>query len=295
MEEVYLRTRDYDHLEEIILPSSSWHSEAYFYKNPKDPNEIYKIYHNYTDPKYMNSKIIALSNLERFDKETKIPNIVYPSKALFIAKTFRGIALPKIDGTNASIVLDARYVPLSNKILILKQIGTILSNIRKYAKDKNAAYADVHGDNFMVEGINYLNYQDTSTINTVGIDSESMKLYDSPGITNFYLYNNGNIYDIDKYEANIQGITLPDSNTDIYCFIMMILKLISGEEDIYLFPVEDYYRYLDYLDKLGFDSHLLESFASVYQNDKDNIDPLPYLDQLTASKKTTYEEFKRHL
>ena len=52
------------------------------------------------------------------------------------------------------------------------------------------------------------------------------------------------------------------------------------KEYVYTLNIDEYYRYLDYLDKLGFDSNLLNAFASVYEEDIDNINPLPYLEGL---------------
>ena len=61
---------------------------------------------------------------------------------------------------------------------------------------------------------------------------------------------------------------------------MILLDFISRNNITCCLSVSEYNRYLDYLDKLGIDSNLLELFSSIYKNDIDNITPLPYLDAL---------------
>ena len=76
---------------------------------------------------------------------------------------------------------------------------------------------------------------------------------------------------------------------------MMILELISDNEKIKSINLDDFYEYLDYLDKLGFNSDLLRCFANIYDDSIDNTTPLPYLDYLTIlNKKATWDSFLKH-
>ncbi len=294
MKRIDLTNKQYDQLRFVIFGEDTWHQEATLYSNPANEEELLKIYNLSYSHKYINKKIQSINNLMHFKRETDIQNLLIPTAAVYVENQFRGIAIPKIHGSNASVYLTSKDIPLSLKIEILKQIGTILKDVRTLGLKTNA-YADVHGDNFMVEGINLVN-PELSNPRTIGIDTDSMKLYDSPGITNFYLYNNGNIYDIKKYESNDFGMIKPDPNTDIFCFIMMILELISNEEFFYTIDINEFNYYLDYLDKLGLNSKLLESFASIYQNTTPNLDPLPYLDSIkTLNKDTSLHTFRRTL
>ena len=107
-----------------------------------------------------------------------------------------------------------------------------------------------------------------------------MKILDSKGNPAYYLYDSEKLSELDKYKIDSDNIIIPDSNTDIYCYIMIILDFISKSNYAYCLNIDEYNRYIDYLDKLNINSNLLQSFASVYKNNIDNINPLPYLDSL---------------
>ena len=112
-----------------------------------------------------------------------------------------------------------------------------------------------------------------------GIDTTGMKICDIKGVVNNYIFQLSD-YNISKYELDDFDIIKPSIETDIYCYIMMILKSISGLNDIYLYSVDRYRKYLDELENIGFDINLLNSFNSIYDDYTNNIDPLPYLDTL---------------
>ena len=52
---------------------------------------------------------------------------------------------------------------------------------------------------------------------------------------------------------------------------MMILELISNDKEIYRLDLDSYLTYLDYLDKLGFDSNLIESCKPEICDEHDEI------------------------
>ena len=59
--------------------------------------------------------------------------------------------------------------------------------------------------------------------------------------------------------------------------------------------LNEYLRYIDYLDSLGFDKKLLDSFVSISINNKENINPVDYLDELEkTSKETSIKAFIMH-
>ena len=73
-----------------------------------------------------------------------------------------------------------------------------------------------------------------------------------------------------------------DYNTDMYCYIMVILNFLYGD-NVNNMNINDFYCYLDYLYKIGIDSSLLECFNSIY-SDCDNINPMNYIDSLTSNQ-----------
>ena len=190
-----------------------------------------------------------------------------PMGLIYLDDLFIGEILPRVYGETAGIAIYDKEVPFNAKIRILENIGKILYKIQYSNPKFNACFSDVHLDNFIVLNNDVL-----------AIDSSSMKIYDSKGIVNFYLYQLGTM-DIAKYNIDSYGDIIPDKNTDIYCYIMMILKFLSGS-DLYILDVDHYNEYLNRLIDNGFDSSLIHSFSSIYDEKIDNINPLIYLNTL---------------
>ena len=266
--------------------------EAAFYYKPNDNSKIIKEYYFDVD---LDQKKDTLLELDSNKSKINVPGLVLADELCLYHDDFLGPIFPIIPGRNASVYLKSSYYPLKVKIEILKQIGTILQNIANTPKELNLAFGDVHADNFIVNGINYSKKDDVSGIKTYAIDTDGMTIKNHTEMPNFYL-SYGPIINVPKYETfkceiRVKRI-VPSKSTDIFCFIMMLLEVISGERDMQQMPIVDFKYYLDYLDTLGFDSRLLASFASVYEPDKDNISPLPYLDTLTQiSEKSSLNSF----
>lgn len=290
MEVLELTNADLQVLKPLSNSCHICHTESDLYYDPHNKNRVLKIYKLRDDKVWMRGKFKSIQNLIKFTSIHNIPELIRPDRLVIKNDEFIGIRLPLIEGVNASYYLNSRYVPIEIRIAILKQIGAILKKI--YMADNTTAFGDVHGHNFMVENPNDYGY-DVSKIHTTAIDTDSMKLYDSPGVINFYLYDNKNLYNMDKYEENAAGIVKPSYNTDLFCFIMMIFEVISDDKYFFSIPLIKYRRYIDYLDKLGFDSNLLNALISVYEDDKDNIDPTPYLDSLI--KVSDESSFRSHI
>lgn len=267
-------------LKAFIVDENSWNTEAKMYYYNK--YELIKAYRS-SDEGYLQRKNKDVLNLMEFIYKENIPEILRPNGLFFVNSKFKGIVLPRIEGYNSSIYLNSINTPINIKIAILKQIGKLLERIKDSDKRFDAAFADVHADNFMIIGEPYKNLYNPANIEIKACDTESMKILDSKGTINFYLYGNSNLENINKYNANEFGIINPNSNTDLYCFIMMVMEIISRDNLIYSLSIDEYKRYIDYLDKLGFNGDLLNSLASVYDNTKDNISPVPYLDYIAKA------------
>ena len=73
----------------------------------------------------------------------------------------------------------------------------------------------------------------------------------------------------------------------------MKLEFIAKDNEFHLKNIDEFKRYLDYLDKLDFDGKLLEAFASIYKEDTPNISPLPYLDTINNLPEKTLKKLFR--
>ena len=287
MKKINITESEFKNLDYINL-FGTWHTESRLYKNPFDNASIIKIYKVFDDEKYMSDKRKNIENLYYFSIKNNIPELVIPTYLLTIDDEFRGIIEPKIIGKNASYYLTNSDTSIKTKIEILKQIGTILEKIHNTNPKYNAAFGDVHSDNFIVRKTKH-------SINTYGIDTDSMKLYDINFGAGYYFCDNPFVSFLDKYEKGFEDSVIPNYQTDIYSYIMMILEVIAADECIVDLDINKYKKYIDYLDRLGFNSDLLKCFLSIYDDKIDNINPLPYLDSLEMiSEKSSKLAFSKH-
>lgn len=278
MENLYISNDEFYSLDYYRLKIGIVHSESNLYFTP-DHDGIVK-YYTYFNKKYFNNKEYVINYLNAFDSEHHIDGFTLAKGKLYIDDRFRGLILPIIHGVNASCYLNSEKCPLRIKIEILKQIGKMLEDIHKYGKNYNLAYSDVHADNFIVDGVYNGQLDDTSTIKVYGIDTDSCHILDSDYGINDYLYYNWWLKKLDKYEYDVNGMIITNYDTDIYCFIIMILKTIF-EDNIYKYQLDELKEYFDYLDALGMTQNLLNALSSIYRKDH-NINPTKYLDDLTS-------------
>ena len=248
------------HFEHVI------HTESNLYEIPTNDKEVFKIY-NINNKRLLNKKLKTIKYLYEFNKEEHIEELVLANGLIYIDNLFAGEILPKIDGINTSKILYDKSIDFNKRLEILKKIGIILDKIHKSNPKYNASFTDVHPDNFMVKDDK-----------VYAVDSSSIKLYDSEGVVNFYLSQLGTM-NVCKYDIDYAKDIIPSKETDIYCYIMMILKFLSGF-DLHVVSFNRYNQYLDKLANNGFDINLINSFRSIYDENIDNIDPLPYIDTL---------------
>ena len=257
-------------------------SEADFYKMPYTDKYILKIYIYNDCLEDKNNKIDAL-NL--FNKEEKIKELVIPGAKVYVDNEFKGELLRKINGSNAYNYLDRKDISLKEKINVLKKIGRILEKIGNSNPEYNACFSDVHAGNFMVDNNN----------NVHAIDTTGMKILDIPGSPNFYIYYLIN-KNLKKYDIEFERLTNTSQETDIYCYVMMIMELLLNTKRVISFNMSQYKKCLNLIDKLGFDSRLVNSFSSVVDDYAKNINPASYLDTIDEEKvnilrKEIYKQF----
>ena len=281
MKEIYLTRQQIQKLKQYHIGNETVSNEAKFYRVPHHPKYLYKLY-KHGNEQYLERKEQKVRLLNAYKNEIDIPNLVLPNKIIYINNEFGGIRIDRIKGKNLSVILYGDKIPLSYKIKLLKQLGTLLSEIKKRNPTLNLAFGDVHPDNFLVKDDN-----------VYGIDTDGMKILNSPGRISYFL-TSGLIFSTNKYTLAKDGLPEATNDTDIFCFIMIIFQLLTGYRSIFRIPLDTYKQYLDYLDTLGFNTKLLEAFSSIYDLYNPNIDPTPYLDYLFVNEKTSYQEFNRH-
>ena len=295
MKKINLTEEEYNNLEKLHLVVGTIEKESIMYYFPSNEKEIIKVYNNFDNKLYVMEKLRNTRNLLKYTKEIEFDELLKPSGIALLDNEIIGIIYPNIEAYTARTYLYLNIVPMKVKVEIFKKIGLLLEKIKYSYSKYNAAFSDVHADNFLVNDITVDKDKNITNLSIIACDTDSMRILDSKGTPGLYLYDSEKLSEYDKYNFDDEKIIIPDYNTDIYCYIMTILDFISKSNFAYCLNDDEYNRYIDYLDKLQINSNLLESFSSIYKNDIDNISPLPYLDSLydideRSSLKSFYEK-----
>ena len=295
MKKINLTEEEYNNLKKLNLVVGTIEKESIMYYFPSNEKEIIKVYNNFDNKLYVMEKLRNTRNLLKYTKEIEFDELLKPSGIALLDNEIIGIIYPNIEAYTARTYLYLNIVPMKVKVEIFKKIGLLLEKIKKSYSKFNAAFSDVHADNFLVNDITVDKDKNITNLSIMACDTDSMRILDSKGTPGLYLYDSEKLSEFDKYNFDDEKIIIPDYNTDIYCYIMTILDFISKSNFAYCLNEDEYNRYIDYLDKLQINSKLLESFSSIYKNDIDNISPLPYLDSLydideRSSLKSFYEK-----
>ena len=267
-------------LEPLILPKNVTSTECELFKYPYYGKEkLLKKLHR-TDGIIFANKLYTIEALNA-NKDSMPSNFVLPESLVSINKKIEAFTMKYIKGINLSVILNNPDITYEEKIHYLKSIGRILEqmqNIRKYTNLNNFYLGDIHEDNFLVE-------RDKQEIYIVDLDSCKIAGYKSfPGR---YLTNSSLIkYNNTKYQTLLQTDDLADykidENTDIYCYIIMILNyLYDGRVD--RLSLDKFYDFINYLEDIKVNIELIECFNKIVVGGN-NINPCNYLDTLTPKQ-----------
>ena len=267
-------------LEPLILPKNVTSTECELFKYPYYGKEkLLKKLHR-TDGIIFANKLYAIEVLNA-NKDSMPSNFVLPESLVSINKKIEAFTMKYIKGINLSVILNNPDITYEEKIHYLKSIGRILEqmqNIRKYTNLNNFYLGDIHEDNFLVE-------RDKQEIYIVDLDS--CKIAGNKSFPGRYLTNSSLIkYNSTKYQTLSQTDDLADykidENTDIYCYIIMILNyLYDGRVD--RLSLDKFYDFINYLEDIKVNIELIECFNKIVVGGN-NINPCNYLDTLTPKQ-----------
>ena len=267
-------------LEPLILPKNVTSTECELFKYPYYGKEkLLKKLHR-TDGIIFANKLYTIEALNA-NKDSMPSNFVLPESLVSINKKIEAFTMKYIKGINLSVILNNPDITYEEKIHYLKSIGRILEqmqNIRKYTNLNNFYLGDIHEDNFLVE-------RDKQEIYIVDLDS--CKIAGNKSFPGRYLTNSSLIkYNNTKYQTLSQTDDLADykidENTDIYCYIIMILNyLYDGRVD--RLSLDKFYDIINYLEDIKVNIELIECFNKIVVGGN-NINPCNYLDTLTPKQ-----------
>lgn len=230
------------------------------------------------DPIRCDEVISKVLFLNRY-KNLMPSNFVIPEFLVLLDNKDLYMAIDYINGNNLGDVLKDKNINIRDKKIYLSYIGNTLEEMRHMRENpllSDFCLGDLHEDNFIVSNKKlYTIDLDDAKIDSISPISSYLQMGTLFSKFETYKYKiiEESPYFV-KYEVNY--------NTDLYCYIMIILNFLYGD-NVNNMDIEEFYCYLDYLYKIGIDSSLLECFNSISSSD-DNINPMNYIDSLTSNQ-----------
>ena len=168
-----------------------------------------------------------------------------------------------------------------------------LDRIRKNTSLTDIYINDLHESNFVVNDKNRELYV---------IDLDSCKIKNNQPAPAKYLTPRTLVnvvqgkYQFADPECPTYGHVIADENSDLFCYTMMFLNYIYGE-NIVNFNLEEYYDYLEYLRTLGYSEEFINALRLIVIPQK-NENISQYLDELTPeqiyrSRESVYQYIKK--
>ena len=280
MEIVSISKNKFDNLKPLILPNDIRNTECdlFHFRYSNRDMILKKLY--FTNGNSFGNKLYTLEALA--SNQEFIPNnFILPEFLVAINKRIEAFTLPYIKGTNLSKVLDDPQVDYEDKKYYLKRVGQILEqmkNIRKFTVLNDFYLGDLHEDNFIVDiKKRELYVNDVDSVKIAGNLSFPARYLNSKALLNL----TGRKYHLNEDNHSLTNYSV-DENTDLYCYIIMILNYLYGE-NINNIDIEEFYNYLNYLDSLKINNKLIECFERIVSNGN-NINPVLYIDTLTVAQ-----------
>lgn len=279
MKVINLSKKKFESLSPLILPNDviSTESTIYNYRYTSLYDGVIKKLHKVNGILFGN-KLYTIEMLDCY-REILPNSFVIPDNLVAIKGEIMGFTMPKIKGENLSVILNSSNIDYKDKIYYLKVIGDILNkldNIREYTELKDIFVGDLQECNFVVKPYSKDLYV---------IDLDSCKICNniaSPGryLTKGALLNSSKYKYCIKEDESSLAYVVPNRNSDLYCYNVMVLNYLYGSNINHVSLVE-FYDYLNYLEYIGIDRGLLDKFyCLVSYGDNYNINS--YLDTLTS-------------
>lgn len=243
----------------------STESRLYYYKE-KDSKKLLlkKFFSRYED--LLNQKIKTIEDINN-SEISSIEELVIPKDIVIVGGENIGFTIEEVvNSTNLGKILENPKIDLEKKIELLKKVGVLLK--KTMSLDKEFYINDLQPYNVLVD--------EDDNIKIIDLDSSATTSNNS--LISYYMTLDKKAEYVDKYHINEDGTSYPDYNSDLLCYNYMILNTIADNR-IHRLEFDDYYNYLYYLESIGMNKELIESFNTLYDN-KDNINPVDYLSNI---------------
>ncbi len=306
MEIVNMSKKKYNNLIDLELDSSIINTEAkLLIANLRNKLKVFKNLHRLSGPTFAN-KLYTLELLDTF-REYLPESFVIPDYLCSVQGSIEGFAMELVEGPVLSVYLKDNTVPLESKIHYLKEVSKLLDQLDKIRINSplDSIYInDLHDANIIID-------KETKDIKVIDLDSCKIadnkpfpsKVLSPMALLNYvdnkyeiYSKNYGMYDENDKYNYRAEfGYIVPSRDTDIYCYIIMVLNFLYGY-NINNLKLDEYYEYMYYLESIGIHHELIDYFIKIVSN-ADNELPYEELDSITdeqyyRAKKNVYNAVK---
>lgn len=282
MQTLSLSKKAFRDLKPFDIPREVFNTEGNIYEfRYKRAEKILKALHHLEGHIFAN-KLYTIEMLNTF-RQYLPENFYVPDYLVAVSNEIVGFTVPKASGINLKVILNDKSIETQEKVFYLKQVGFVLEqlkNIRKYTPLNHFYLNDLHESNFNVN-------VDNKQINVFDLDSCKIAANSSFPARFLTPMSLANLvpekYNIsDTVETSGGGYIVANEESDLYCYSIMILNYLYGS-NVNNLELEEFYSYLNYLESLGIDKDLLDSFSYLVVPHH-NENPLNYLDSLTSEQ-----------
>ena len=281
MQTLEISQEKFSDLEKLKLPKLVHNGESSLYlfsdlDGSEHSKKILKTFRVTRGPSFDN-KIKTIDSLIELRNNPDMQQFVLPEKLIMVNREIIGYSMPYVPSTNLNVLLTNPKVGVEYKIKFLKEIGGILRKMKSLRESGIAEgfyLNDMHESNFII---------DSETGHVKVVDLDSAKIGNNIPFISKYLSPYSSLKRFpQKYISAPNHCTfgdfIPDENTDLYCYTIMILNLLSGIAFSSI-KVNEFFEYMDYLRNIGINGELIDIFAKIYSKEP-NENPDTLLDDL---------------
>ncbi len=238
--------------------------------------EIIKRFHSMNE-----NKVYTLYEIDRQRHDLEmVEELLLFQKIVVVYFDIQGILIEKGYCTNLKKYLKEETVSFNDIVIILQNLGRVLEKLKwireKEGKLQTFFIGDLQESNILVDPL-------TKQIQIC--DTDSCKIgKNKPFLSKYLNFLNTYTY-VKKCLSNKYPMTnhtfIPNCNTDLYCYVVLILKFLF-HMDIELLNFTDFYQQLYLLKKQGLPEPLYQIFINLYNN-VPNENPYKFLDTIPES------------
>lgn len=257
----------FNELKQLSLGKNICHTESEIYFYDKKDKIFKKFYVDFGE--IFSNKLYTISSLIENRSRLYIDEIVFPEQIITISQQISGYIMPLVKGVNFDMYIKQSKRTLEEKQQLFKQLTEILIKMKNIRDKENIAFFinDFHEGNIMYN-------VETKKLNI--IDTDSFSILNNQPFPSRYLSRNSYVsYFPNKYKVNNSEIfdnVIPSQNTDLYCYTIMLLKLLYKDDFISTIgsDLKTLMMYIDYLEYLGLSSKMTDKLRKPFMDEVDN-------------------------